>query len=82
MFIGAMRLPLNFFLLNFLFALRDSSLGPCEQEDSCPTSSVLPIQSGGFFDQRALAGSERNAQVVILAFFGAFMPSRHTASLN
>jgi hypothetical protein len=70
------------FILYFLFALRDSSLGPYEEESSCPASPVLSIQPGGFLDERALTRSQRNSQVVILAFVRIFMPSSHTPSLN
>jgi len=64
------------------FVLCDCSLCRCEEYGSCPTSLVLPFQSGGALDQSALTGCERNAQVIILSFFQVFTLSSHTGSLN
>jgi hypothetical protein len=68
--------------LIFRFVFCDGMFCCCEEYGSCPTSLVLPFQSGGALDQRALARCERNAQVIILSFFRAFMLSSHIASLN
>jgi hypothetical protein len=72
-------------MLDFLFSrfvVRDGSFGRWDEYGSCPTSLVLPFQSGSGLDQRALTGCERNAQVIILSFFRVFTLSSHSGSLN